>query len=88
MKITKNDVMRITEDDVEAVELAVGMGHGAWDCVDPKEIIAAAYKVMDEHRFDGICLSCFGYGWNNEWNKSEDCMQSMTCKKCKGTGRI
>lgn len=35
----------ITPEMVEAVEAAVGMGSGAWDCVDPKEIIAAALNL-------------------------------------------
>jgi hypothetical protein len=30
---------------VEAVEREVGMGHGAWDCVDPREIIAAVLTI-------------------------------------------
>lgn len=36
----------ITDDQLDRVENAVGMGHNAWDCVDPKEIIAAAVAVM------------------------------------------
>jgi hypothetical protein len=38
--------MRITDEDVEAVERAVGMGHGAWDCVDPRTIISAAVALL------------------------------------------
>lgn len=32
--------------DVMAVEELVGMGCGAWDAINPKEIIDAAYMVM------------------------------------------
>jgi hypothetical protein len=32
----------VTDEDVEAVELVIGMGHGAWDMVDPKQILTAA----------------------------------------------
>jgi hypothetical protein len=36
----------VTDDILDAVEDEVGMGGGAWDCVPPKEIIAAAWKFM------------------------------------------
>ena len=36
----------VTDDILDAVETEVGMGCGAWDCVPPKEIIAAAWKLM------------------------------------------
>ena len=36
----------ISDEDVEAVEEEVGMGCGAWDCVNPKEIVAASLKIM------------------------------------------
>ncbi len=36
----------VTDTLVEAVEGAVGMGHGAWDMVDPKELIAASYRAV------------------------------------------
>jgi hypothetical protein len=38
----------ITNEFVEAVELEVGMGHGAWDCVGPMSIIAAVLKHSPE----------------------------------------
>jgi hypothetical protein len=34
----------VTDDILDAVEDEVGMGCGAWDCVPPKEIIAAAWR--------------------------------------------
>jgi hypothetical protein len=40
-ELTKDDV---TDADVEAVEEAVGMGCGAWDCVSARKIIAAAWN--------------------------------------------
>ncbi len=43
--VTKDD---ITDVDIEAVEFAVGMGCGAWDMVDPKEIIAAVLNLRKE----------------------------------------
>ena len=36
----------ITPEMVEAVENAVGMGSGAWDCVDPRKIIAASRAAI------------------------------------------
>jgi hypothetical protein len=36
----------VTDDILDAVENEVGMGCGAWDCVPPKEIIAAAWKFI------------------------------------------
>ncbi len=36
----------VSDADVEAVEEAVGLGCGAWDCEDPKEIIAASLNIM------------------------------------------
>lgn len=41
--ITTSDIV---QDDVELVEDLVGMGHGAWDTVDPREIIVACVKVV------------------------------------------
>lgn len=35
----------IDDDFVELVEDEVGMGHGAWDMEDPKEICAAVLKI-------------------------------------------
>jgi hypothetical protein len=37
----------VTDDQLDRIENAVGMGHKAWDCVDPKEIIAAAVSVVN-----------------------------------------
>ena len=44
----------VSPDVVEAVERQVGMGIGAWDTIDPREIILAAYEIMDkEVRLEG-----------------------------------
>ena len=40
----------VTDDILDAVENEVGMGCGAWDCVPPKEIIAASWKFMPNVR--------------------------------------
>ena len=34
---------------LDEVENIVGMGHGAWDCIDPKEIVVAAVKAWNKH---------------------------------------
>ena len=36
----------ITEEDIEAVENELGMGRGAWDMVDHRELILACVKVV------------------------------------------
>lgn len=36
----------VTEEDIQAVEDIAGMGCGAWDTIDPREIIAASVHVM------------------------------------------
>lgn len=33
---------------IEAVENEVGMGHGAWDCLPPEELVAAVLKCAKE----------------------------------------
>jgi hypothetical protein len=38
--------IEVSDEDVDAVEDEVGMGSSAWECEDPKKIIAAAYEVM------------------------------------------
>lgn len=37
--------IHVTDEMVDAVENMVGMGHGAWDMVNPKAIISAAIAV-------------------------------------------
>lgn len=37
----------VTDDQLDRIEYAVGMGHKAWDCVNPREIIAAAVSVVN-----------------------------------------
>jgi len=39
-------VDEITEANVEAVENEIGMGRGAWDMVDHRELILACVKVV------------------------------------------
>jgi len=34
----------VSEKDIEAIEEAVGCGHGAWDMEDPSEIIAECWN--------------------------------------------
>lgn len=41
-------LMHITDEIVEKVESSVGMGHGAWDMVDPREIINASVEAVLE----------------------------------------
>ena len=36
----------VSDAVVEKVEEAVGMRAGAWDCVSPREIIAAAWNLL------------------------------------------
>lgn len=36
----------VSELVVEAVEAECGMGCAAWDCIDPREIIAASFNVL------------------------------------------
>ena len=37
----------LEDDVVDKVEFAVGMGCNAWDCVKPKEIIAAVLNIYN-----------------------------------------
>ncbi|ELS01196.1 hypothetical protein Xen7305DRAFT_00008980 [Xenococcus sp. PCC 7305] len=39
-------IAKLTDEDVEEVEDLVGMGCGAWDTVDPKEIMYHAYSYL------------------------------------------
>jgi len=41
-------ISEITDNFVDAVEEKVGMSYGAWDMVDPKEIIAAVLSIIEE----------------------------------------
>jgi len=45
------DPSEITDDQVREVEDAVGMACGAWDMVDPKEIIAASMSLKKESAY-------------------------------------
>ena len=42
----------ISDELVEAVEDAVGYGNAAWDCVDPREIIAASVNAWSHASTD------------------------------------
>jgi hypothetical protein len=77
-----NTVGKVTDDDVEAVESEIGMGSGAWDCVDPKKIISAArgeqYRMMRgigesletvDRFMKGVCQ--YEAGWINYPEKPE-----------------
>lgn len=44
--MTKNKTP-VDDKMVELVEDLVGMGHGAWDMVDPKELIAACQQAAE-----------------------------------------
>jgi len=48
-------VGEITEDDIAAVENEIGMGCGAWDMVDHRELILACVKVVCRKTGDKIC---------------------------------
>ena len=37
--------MNITDDMLDRIEYELGMGSGAWDMVEPKEIIAASVRI-------------------------------------------
>jgi hypothetical protein len=39
-------VASVSDEDVDAIESSVGMGCGAWDQVDPKELIVAAWTRL------------------------------------------
>lgn len=45
-RLANLEVDEITEEDIEAVESEVGMGRGAWDMVDHRELIMACVKVV------------------------------------------
>lgn len=52
------DEINIADEDVYKIEEKVGMGSGAWDMVDPKEIIKASVeyyinKVLKDGRKEG-----------------------------------
>jgi len=40
----------VSDDDVDDIEEDVGMGCGAWDCENPKKIIAAAWNQLSRGR--------------------------------------
>lgn len=38
----------VWDEDVNIIEENIGMGHAGWDCVDPKEIVLAAWSLYQE----------------------------------------
>lgn len=36
----------ITEEDLDAIEGLLGMGRGAWDMVDHRELVVACVKIV------------------------------------------
>ena len=40
----------ITDDDLESLEDEVGMGRGAWDMVDHRELLIACVKIAEQIR--------------------------------------
>jgi len=67
--------MTPTDKDVTAVEEAIGMGHQAWDCVDPKQIIAAAWAQRPE----ALAQDCAPeVGIRSSWNA---CQFRYTCQR-------
>lgn len=52
----------VTDEHAEQVEEAVGVGSGAWDMLDPKEILAAAADSLADRideRIRGLSLTPF-----------------------------
>lgn len=47
----------VSQADVEKVEEAVGMRSGAWDCIDPKEIIASSRSLTPNRDARKIYIS-------------------------------
>jgi hypothetical protein len=45
-RLVSIELGEITEEDIEAVEGEIGMGRGAWDMVDHRELILACVKVV------------------------------------------
>ena len=45
-RLASIELDEITEQDIEAVEDEIGMGRGAWDLVDHRELILACVKVV------------------------------------------
>lgn len=52
----------VDEDFVEQVVDELGMGSGAWDMEDPREICAAVLKVARIRHADGLELEQFNDG--------------------------
>lgn len=50
----------VTDENVEQVEFIVGMGHRAWDMVDPKELIAACNTTVRLERISAKSIAKMG----------------------------
>lgn len=47
--VTIEEMNQVSDEFVETVENIVGMGHIAWDMVNPKEIIAAVIRIYNDY---------------------------------------
>ena len=43
-ELIRQECVYVTPEIIELIEDEVGIGYGAWDCVDPVKIISAAWK--------------------------------------------
>lgn len=72
---TSFTLSNVTEEDIQAVEDLAGIGRGAWDTIDPREIIAASVYVMSgkevaEVPFTAMQRSTIDY-WFGNWKTAE-----------------
>jgi hypothetical protein len=72
--MNKYSKSNITDEILDKVEDAVGMGNNAWDCVDPKEIIAAAWNELDKSQEKRIKLLC------EDWAEDHTYLQNL-CRR-------
>lgn len=42
----------VTDKELDEIEYEIGMGAGAWDCEDPKKIIAACWNALNRKRLN------------------------------------
>ena len=47
----------VTDDQLDRIENEVSMGAGAWDCINPKEIIAAAVSIVNADNLKSLLES-------------------------------
>lgn len=70
-KYSKTSVL---DSDLDTIESEVGMGCNAWDMVDPKEIIAAAWNALDKSQEKRIKLLC------EDWAEDHTYLQNL-CRR-------